>query len=81
MNKKIKKISNVVVYGKDGCEYCEKAVEWLNERGIDFIYHKVKNREQGYELGKKYNTRSVPIILVDDKYIGGYLDLIKEKQI
>jgi len=73
---KISKNSKVIIYGKDECLYCEKAVKWATERGVDFEYRKVKNREHGQELGKKYNTRSVPIILVDTKYIGGYLDLV-----
>lgn len=73
---KISKNSKLIIYGKDGCLYCEKAVKWATERGINFEYRKVKNQEHGWELGQKYNTSSVPIILVDDKYIGGYLDLV-----
>lgn len=50
----------VIVFGKDGCPYCEKAVALLEEKGVEFEYHTLK---------------TVPVIIMDGEYIGGFTEL------
>lgn len=69
---------NVDVYSKDGCSYCVKAKQLLNNKKIGFTEHKLG--ENGIDrafiqtkAGKPVST--VPQIFIDDKHIGGYTEL------
>lgn len=71
---------SIVVYGREGCGYCTRATEWLTSRNLPFKYVDVLKEytmAQIVELKNKYDTKTVPIIVIDDKYIGGYTELTK----
>ena len=68
---------NVKVYTTHWCPSCVNAKRFLNEKNIEFeeinIEKKGMNRE---DLEKITGGRIVPQIVVDDKSIGGFEDLL-----
>jgi len=66
----------IEVYGKQNCNWCVKAREILNQHGINYKYYSV-----GDDVGIDFimesfpGVKTVPIIVVDGKRIGGYEEL------
>ncbi len=77
MTKKVK------IYTLDYCPYCKKAKIFLDEHNVDFeeIPCEDNEEEMREKLTKMYNLPSLatfPQIIIDDKNIGGYSDLIEK---
>ena len=49
----------IEVYGKDGCDYCEKAVSLLNERQMKFTYYELGQDISIDEFKVKFNNNYV----------------------
>lgn len=63
----------VVMYSKDGCNYCVLAKKSLSRRGVKVIEKDVSDPEVLKELRAKVpNARSVPQIFIGGEHIGGY---------
>jgi glutaredoxin 1 len=67
----------VKIYGRENCQYCEKAKELCQSKEIDFDYidireHEISKEQLGYLCGKVIET--VPQIFVDDKHVGGFTE-------
>jgi len=60
-----------IIFGRDHCEFCLKAIEWMEKEGFSFYYKSIYDEEWKDVL----QTKTVPIIL---KVVGGYTDLVKE---
>lgn len=71
---------SLVIYGRPGCPYCEKAkklAEMLQEQGYFRDVQYINYQELGWtaeELSKVANhpVKTVPVILMNDIYIGGF---------
>ncbi len=69
---------NVVIYTKDPCPYCVRAIRFLNDRNIP--YEEIDLTDQQDEIDRIKNEtgwRTVPIILINNKLVGGYTDLVE----
>ena len=83
--KSIKNIDNsrYIIYSKEGCPYCNNAKKLLNDKNIAFNEIKVtdKNIETIYSQIDKItkNYRYFPIIIKNNKFIGGFAELQKIK--
>ena len=66
---------NVIVYSKDNCIFCEKAVSLATMKGLDVTVKKL-GVDFGMEdlMGQFPNAKTFPQIVVDDKSIGGYTE-------
>ena len=66
----------IEVYGRPNCNWCVAAKQLLNEKGINYRYLSV-----GEDVGIDFivenfpGVRTVPIVAVDGKRIGGYEEL------
>ena len=66
------------VYSRDGCIFCDAAMEILQEKGIQYEEIKVPGNEEATRLFKMNRFKTVPQIFTDkDVYVGGYQDLKK----
>lgn len=72
----------IVVYGKENCPWCKKATDLLEKRGIDFTYHNISDKESFSDEDIKElvvsiapGAKTVPIVLINDRYIGGFKEL------
>ena len=61
-------MSDIALYELDGCPYCEKVHERLQELGIDYESVWVEGlHSERDEVARVSNQRSVPV-LVDEEY-------------
>lgn len=70
----------IIVYGKQSCKYCNMAKEWLTGKNLSYTYIDVLkdiNTDQLKDLKAQYNMNTVPIVVINDKLIGGYSELVK----
>ena len=72
------------IYGKEMCEYCDKAKELCSQYSLEFDYYSVDDRFEGKAnldaLKEKasidnLNIRTVPAIWHNGKFIGGFNEL------
>lgn len=69
-------MAKVVMYSKDPCPYCVSAKRFLTAKGVPF--EEIDLTDQPEEIQRIKNEtgwRTVPIIMIDGKLVGGYTDL------
>jgi glutaredoxin 3 len=69
-------MAKVVVYSKVPCPYCVRAKSFLTEKEI--AYDEIDLTDKPEEIEKIKNEtgwRTVPIIMINGKLVGGYTDL------
>lgn len=69
----------VIIYGKDNCSWCAAAQSLCARQKVPYIYIKMEHMNK-YDREYLLTTiapgaKTVPIILHNDKWIGGYTDL------
>ena len=66
----------VTIYTKDNCPYCVRAERLFKSLQVPFeeinLEHQPELRDQ---LSRRYQWRTVPMILVGDRFLGGYDDV------
>lgn len=66
----------VVIYSKDPCPYCDRAKAFLESKNIPFEEIDLTDRmDEMNRIKNETGWRTVPIIMIDGKLIGGYTDL------
>lgn len=68
----------IIIYSTSWCPSCINAKRFLDEKKVAF--EEINIEEKGWsreDLFKKTGGRTVPQIVIDDKPIGGYDDLLK----
>lgn len=70
-------MSRVKIYSTGICPICDKTKQCLSKWGIDFEEYRVdQSREALTEMLKATNhARTVPQIIIDDRWIGGFTEL------
>ena len=67
-----------IVWSNVGCTYCEQAKKLLESKGIAY---EERNLAEGWAIQQLHEAvpgaRTVPQIFVDDKYVGGYTQLVE----
>ena len=72
----MKDIKPTIIWSKDSCPYCEQAKELLTKNNIQF-----EERRIGVDYTKKQlleaipDAKTVPQIIINGEYIGGYSQL------
>lgn len=66
---------NIEIYTKDGCPWCDKAKEWLDNHGLDYDVIDLTHDETRMAFYEEYQVNSVPQIFINGKRIGGYTEL------
>lgn len=69
-------MNSVIVWSKDSCPFCHRAVSLLESKGIDFELRKLgEGWSKDQLLESVPNARTVPQIIIDGKSIGGFTEL------
>lgn len=69
----------IVIYGKDNCVWCKRAVALAESRQMKFKYIDVMKDGQLEALKEKLpDVRTVPQIWWGDKHVGGFEGFQKE---
>ena len=72
----IKSMAKVVMYSKVPCPYCVSAKNFLNGKNIPFEEIDLTGKPDEIDrIKQETGWRTVPIILINGKLIGGYTDL------
>lgn len=67
-------------YTKPHCPYCHRARALLERKAIAFTEHDVSSAEDRQWIIEKTGHKTVPVILVGDRLIGGCDDLFRLEQ-
>lgn len=62
---------------KPDCEWCDKAKEFITERGEGFVAFSYDDHPMILKLMMFAGLKSVPQIWCGTEYVGGYTDLVK----
>ena len=66
----------IVIYTTSYCPFCDAAKNLLKSLNIEFNeVDLTDNLEERLEISTKYNWRTVPLILINNKLIGGFDEL------
>ena len=70
------------IYGLRWCIFCLRAINFMQEKGLEFHYYPMDNQEEILnQIKESYNHKTVPLITVNidgnERLIGGYDDLVK----
>lgn len=69
----------IVIWGRDNCSYCTRAVDLCKQYDFKFEYIKVNSPQILEQLEQKVpGVKTVPQIFWNDKHIGGYDDFAAE---
>lgn len=69
-------MAKVVIYTKDPCPYCVRAISFLSEKQISFEEIDLTGDQEAMDrIKNETGWRTMPIIMINDKVIGGYTDL------
>lgn len=69
-------MNRVQIYTSSYCGYCTAAKALLDDKGIDYEEINIsQDREQKRKVMEEFNWRTVPIIVINDRLIGGYREL------
>lgn len=69
-------MNKVKVYTSSFCGYCIAAKTLLNKKGIEFEEINLSGfPELRQEVTSKWNWGSLPLIIINDKLIGGFREL------
>ena len=71
-------MTTAIVWSNIGCHFCEMAKDLLKQKGIEY---EERNLAKDWKIQDLLEVapgaRSVPQIFIDDKYIGGYDNLVE----
>lgn len=69
-------MAKVELFKKDPCPFCDRAINLLRSKGVDVQIHDYTDRLHEIQgLKQKWGWQTVPIIVIDNRLIGGYTDL------
>ncbi len=74
-------VGNITIYSKTACHYCTMAKNHLKKFNLRYADINVDNNEERTALYQKFSEEtgktinSVPMIVIDGEYIGGYAEL------
>jgi len=69
-------MSKVKIYSKDPCPYCVNAKRLLDNKGISYdLIDMTDNLDELNRIKDQWGWKTVPIIIINDKLVGGYTDL------
>jgi glutaredoxin 3 len=69
-------MAKVIMYTKVPCPYCVSAKRFLEGKGVSFEEIDLTDRpEEMQRIKDQTGWRTVPIIMINDKLIGGYTDM------
>ena len=67
---------SVVIYSTRNCPYCVAAKALLESLSVKFDEIDLTNDiEKRLEISSKYNWRTVPMIIINDNFVGGFDEL------
>ncbi len=71
----------VILYTTDPCSFCARAKGLLKSRGVEFSEVNLSKDPEGrLELARKTGMMSFPQVVVGERLVGGYSELLKAEE-
>ncbi len=71
----------VTLYTTDPCSFCARAKGLLKARGVEFAEVNLSKDPEGrLELAQRTGMMSFPQVVVGDRLVGGYAELLKAEE-
>ena len=71
-------MAKVEIYTSALCGYCTRAINLLEEKGVNFIEYDVTNDPgKRQEMTDRAGKTAVPQVFIDEKSVGGSSDLLE----
>lgn len=71
-------MKKIKIYGTTMCPFCEASKELLKNKKVDFEYTNFdEDPDLRDKMAEELNYYTVPMIFVEDKFIGGFTALQK----
>jgi glutaredoxin 3 len=68
---------NIIVYTAYGCAACKATGDYLKQNGIPFRFINIsQDPKLATELARRTGMQTVPQVFVDDKFVGGYGEVV-----
>jgi len=67
----------IKIYSTSMCGYCQQAKALLDDAGIKYTEIDVHQDAEAMALMREMEFTTVPQILIDDVWIGGYTELVE----
>ena len=68
--------AKVIMYSKIPCPYCANAKRMLENKGVSYeVIDLTDKPDEMQAIKDKTGWRTVPIIMIDGKLVGGYSDM------
>lgn len=72
----MKQVAQIKMIKKNPCPYCDRAISFLNEKGLQVdIVDLTNNLQELQKIKKETGWATVPMIFINNKLIGGYNDM------
>lgn len=72
----MKQTAKIKMIKKNPCPYCDRAMNFFNSKGLQVeVVDLTENLDELLSWKQKTGWSTVPIILINDKLIGGYNDM------
>lgn len=69
-------MAEVLLYKKNPCPYCDRAINLLNGRDVQYkVIDLTDKMDELQKIKQQYGWQTVPIIVINGKLVGGYTDL------
>lgn len=70
---------NIKIYSTQSCPYCVRAKNYFSQNGLSYEEIDLTgNFEEIDRMKNKTGHRTVPMIFVNDQFIGGYSDMMEK---
>lgn len=68
----------IVYYSRDNCSYCTNLQKYLESKNLPYTEYKLNVDFTREELLELFPTaKTFPVVVVDDKFIGGYTNFVE----
>lgn len=73
-------MKSVIIYGEVWCPYCQKAMKIKNSKFVSISGSNLNNMNLKRLLNVQSVPKQIPMIVLNNKYIGGYSDYLNLKK-
>lgn len=72
----MKQTAKIKMLKKNPCPYCDRAIHFLNGKGLQYeVVDYTDRMDELQKVKEETGWRTVPMIFIDEKLIGGYSDM------
>jgi glutaredoxin 3 len=74
-------MTKISVVGNDYCPFCRKVADYFKKNNLPFDYidsETAEGAEKRKVLSAKYNWKTIPMVFIDEEFVGGCDDFFSK---